>query len=280
MSHCLDIAVIAYNRPDKLHQCLLSLDLSRVHVFIDGPSNSTEIDAVLQCGNLCEDLDAVYTIRKANVGLAANIIMSVDHVLSYSETAIVVEDDVIVSPCAKEFLDRALVKFFDDEDVLQIGLYNPAATEHHGYVKLPRICSWGWATWRSRWATIKFNILDHKGCLTENKDKIMPDMYLMIRNQYEGQFTAWVARADLSRAINNQVVVYPSINLSRNFGADGSGINTPSTTKFDVNYSDTVDVDQLLAFEIPTGDIISNFQKFYTPSVKSRLRLWARNVGV
>lgn len=275
-----DIAVIAYNRPDKLRRSLSSLDIERVHVFIDGPAGYKDIDAVLQCREVCKAFGVKYTLRRTNIGLPANVIMSVDHVLGHSETVIVIEDDVVISPVAQNFLDRALIQFAKDSDVVQIGLYNPVFSEEKGYVKLPRICSWGWATWRDRWRAIDFNVKEYSDRLFEAKDKMMPDMYLMLRNQYEGRFSAWVARADFSRALNNQTVVYPSVSLSKNFGADGSGLNTPQTTKFDITYGVTVAADKLLATEIPVHKIMHEFNDFYRPPFKSQLRLWARKFGI
>lgn len=280
MNNARDIAVIAYNRPDKLRRSLSSLDLTRVHVFIDGPSGYTDIKKVYHCGRVCEEFGVEYTLRKTNIGLPANVIMSVDHVLSYSNTVIVIEDDVVISTTAQRFLDFGLRKFSDDNEVVQIGLYNPVFYEQNGFVKLPRICSWGWATWRDRWNSIDFNVEGYSDHLIEIKDKMMPDMYLMLRNQYEGRFSAWVARADFSRALNNQTVVYPSVSLSKNFGADGSGINTPSTTKFDLYFGVDVDADELLSTEISSHEIIDEFNHFYRPSFKSRLRLWARSLGI
>lgn len=281
-----NIVVTAFNRPEKLENVLSSLPKERVTVYIDGPRNESDAEGINKTIDICVKTGVTYVARERNAGLAKSVISAVNETLSLFETAIVVEDDVIVSPAGLRFLEAALDHYRDDEDVFQVGLYLPPHVSVPGEtvraVKIPRICSWGWGIWRDRWASIDWNCAQYSKSIFKAKELEFGgrDMKTMIINQLEGRPTGWVARADFNRALLRRVCIYPTIGLTKNIGTDGSGVNTPKTDRYDLNapidFKGDIEVDVVLEYD----SIRNDFESFYTRNLKSDLVVMLRRLGL
>src|SRR3990170_4410030 len=131
---------------------------SESELFIYSDAAKTEKDKKL----VAEVRDYIKTINgfrkviikesKENKGLALSITSGVSEILNKYDNAIILEDDLELSPFFLKYMNEALSLYEKEEDVISI----------HGYVypvkkKLPETFflrgadCWGWATWKRGW---------------------------------------------------------------------------------------------------------------------------------
>src|SRR5262245_39418317 len=112
------IILFAYKRPRHTLALLESLaanpEARRAHltIYCDGPKNCGEADAVVEVRRVarsrawCGHVDVVE--RSANMGLADSVIAGVTETLTRADDVIVLEDDLVLSPCFLRFMNAAL----------------------------------------------------------------------------------------------------------------------------------------------------------------------------
>lgn len=157
------VAIFAFNRPEKLQRlidslraCELSED-SHFIFFIDGPRHSREISVVKQVVEIAESSNLnSFEVQASDVnrGLRKSIYNGVRAVVNKYGTAIVLEDDLILSSIALRYFNEGLSHYVDNETVWSICGYVWNAQElsnHPRAVVLPLTNSWGWATWKRAW---------------------------------------------------------------------------------------------------------------------------------
>ena len=162
------IVVVAYNRPDKLRRLLQSLSRTlavhdrptKVIVSVDG--GHPETLAVARSSPI-EDVEVIaQTSRK---GLREHVLWCGDLCERYG-AIVVLEDDLILSPVALDFVARALPVVRQDPRVAALSLY---AFDTNEFSRLPlnrAECvgdifyartgsSWGQVWWRDKWAEFR-----------------------------------------------------------------------------------------------------------------------------
>ena len=109
------IVLFAYNRVHHLEQVVEALrknkeaEHSQLYVFVDGPANETQVDAVLKVTEFVNDLvwkgGKTVFISKFNKGLKKSIREGCDMVFANHDQAIILEDDIIVSAGFLNFMN-------------------------------------------------------------------------------------------------------------------------------------------------------------------------------
>ena len=159
-----------------------------IRCFVDGPSdNNTDITKVDEVKKVAlEYKEKFYDFKiisaNKNRGLAKSIISGVDSILKKYNSAIVLEDDILIHPNCIEYFEFFLNKFSDDQDIFSISAYNPANHEklvdyEFDIFSTLRMQCWGWATWKSRWLKVDWNV--------ENFNKILNDKYILEKYEKE-----------------------------------------------------------------------------------------------
>lgn len=241
MSALAPVVVFAYRRPDHLRNTLTSLmrcdgfRQSPVIVYCDGPSNAEEAAAVEVTRATAKALlgdRAEYHFSEVNLGLSRSVIAGVNDVIERFGRAIVVEDDLELSPVFLTFMNHALDCYADDENVFQVSGYMfdvPELKCTSSALFLPFTVSWGWATWKRAWnqfdplATGWEALRADKGlCRRFNLDGTY-DYATMLLRQMAGLRDSWAVRWYWSVFKANGLVLFPPVSLVRNTGFDGSG---------------------------------------------------------
>ena len=157
------IAIFTYRRPTHTRALLASLranpeaEKTVVYAFSDGPRSEADREAVdatrevLKQSGL-QNLRVI--IRERNMGLAANVIEGVTFVCHEHGRVIVLEDDLILSPTYLEYMNAALDRYANDENVFHVSgyMFPVRIRSRHDAVLLPlATCSGGWATWERAW---------------------------------------------------------------------------------------------------------------------------------
>lgn len=235
------IVIFAYRRSlhlkhtlQRLSQCKEFAD-SPVIIYVDGPRNKTEqadVEATRAVAKEMLGTRARYVFHEKNMGLARSVITGVNETLSLYGRAIVVEDDLWVSPQFLEFMNQALVRYADDDSVFQISGYmfgRPALKSQTKALFLPFIGSWGWATWHRAWRSFDPEATGWLSLRTDSEARRRfnldnsYDYATMLFSQMTGQGQSWAIRWYWSVFKADGLVLYPPVSLVRNTGLDGSG---------------------------------------------------------
>lgn len=255
------IVVFAYNRLDKIKNCIEALEKcdlaekSDLHVFADGYKSEKDrpfVDSVHEwLRNYKKENEAkdsafktvTLHIREKNVGLANSIISGVSEVISDSGRVIVVEDDLIVSKGFLRYMNSGLDFYKNNADIWAMASYGYDLEalkhyEHDVYLGY-RASSWGWATWEDRWATVDWEVTSY-GELEKSKDMQKKfcrgggDLYPMLQRQMRGESDSWAIRWNYAASMQDKLTVYPKYGLVSNKGFDGSGTHTKGHAPNDV----------------------------------------------
>ena len=241
MSTFAPVVVFAYRRPEHLRNTLASLmrcdgfGESPVIVYCDGARDESELALVMATREVAEamlGIRAEYRFSDTNQGLSRSVISGVSETLERFGRVIVVEDDLQLSVSFLTFMNRALEKYADEENIFQISGYQFNVQELKSKttsIFLPFTVSWGWATWKRAW--YKFDPLA-TGWDALRTDKILRRRFnldgnygyaTMLLRQMAGQRDSWAIRWYWTVFKFNGLVLFPPVSLVRNTGFDGSG---------------------------------------------------------
>ena len=245
-SEVAPIALFAFNRPSHLAQTLTALaqcsqaQESDLTIFCDGPRSDQDVEPVERVRAIARrwaDSGAFSQVtiieQPTNLGLAQSVIRGVTRILSESDTIIVLEDDMVVSPDFLRYMNNALALYRDESAVVSI----------HGFtmnvdIQLPQTFflrgadCWGWATWRRGWDLFESNsqlLLDRLDTSGEVDDFDFGGVYPyrdMLERQVQGSVDSWAVRWYASAFLENRLTLYPGKSLVRNIGQEGSGTHS------------------------------------------------------
>lgn len=157
------IVLFVFARPDHTCHTLTALAANELAqesdliVFADGARNDAEWAKVRKVRELVRGVHGFRSVtlieRMENYGLARNIIEGVTEVCSQRGRAIVMEDDIVTSPCFLKFMNQALDRYLNDKRVWHISGWNyPIDVAGMDEAFFWRVMNcWGWATWADRW---------------------------------------------------------------------------------------------------------------------------------
>jgi hypothetical protein len=285
------VTVFCYNRLDNLKVTITALQNNRLAfdsdliIFSDGPKNFKDQLGVKNVRDYLSRIDGFKSIKVhesiENKGLAKSIIDGVSKVLSYSETIIVLEDDVKTSSNFLLFMNLALNRFEYDKNVFSISGYNYPfkATEPlmDAYF-LPRICSFAWATYKRCWIDVNWRInevnSDVFGDLNALKQGFNAggsDLYTLFKKDRAAQINSWAIRWSYHQYLNKGLTLYPAISKVKNIGFEKGATNSNTFNKYFSELDDGLNE----SFTLP-GDVclhhhnLKSLQSFY--SLKNRIK--------
>jgi len=252
------VAVFAFNRPVHLRKTLDALAISdvvprvAVTVFCDAPRSESDAAACRQVRKVAEEprrfLSTEVVCRDRNLGCAGSVIDGVNQILRDADRVIVVEDDIVLSPQALEYLRRALEEYEDKQAVYSIAAWAPPfpvvpADYPYSSYFFPRFHCWGWATWRDRWARNDWTVKGYpeysaRAFLREAHALSGDDLPAMLWAQMRGEIDSWAVRAEYTRFLLGGVTLYPRQSLALNIGMDGSGRHCAASTKYGTTLAD------------------------------------------
>jgi Glycosyl transferase family 2 len=249
------IAIFGFNRPIHLENCIQSLLKnpefldSQVHIFIDGPRSSSERNLVNQTVDSVKFLESRKNVKfhlsKKNLGLANSIIGGVTAILEESETVIVLEDDLEVSPKFLKYMNEALSKYSECSVIASISGYSyPLFPKPSSSFFLRGAESWGWATWKTRWcyfepdAAMLAAEIRSKNLVSEFNLQDRYGYFEMLEDQSRGRNDSWAIRWHALCFLNNWLTLYPAESLVLNRGEDGTGTHAGKRSAPKVQFSE------------------------------------------
>ncbi len=247
------IIFFAYKRPFHTFHSLKALSEnieskeSDLIAYIDGPTNIKElhlIDSVEKIINSFKQNFKSLKIYRSeiNKGLAKNIRDGITNTLKTYENVIALEDDVCVSSSFLKYMNEALKKYQNNNEVWHINGYNlPIDSDvNKEFVFLRLMFCWGWATWRDRWFSfINDNLAQDPYHLSFIFNKEMRrDLDLGLRispfwsqvEQNKNNKSTWAIFWYCHIFLKNGLCLTPSKSFTNNIGLDKSGINCGSNS--------------------------------------------------
>lgn len=237
------LAVFLYNRPAHTDTLLRSLARCRgleqvqLHFFCDAAKKYADRDRVRKVRSLADHFLAKHPGIKVeqakNKGLAASIIEGVSRLLDQFESAIVLEDDLVLNADFLSYHLAALQRYRSEDAVLQISGSNfeRASPPSTRCFFLPFISTWGWSTWKRAWSRFEPDeIRRHPPVLTGEVRRAfdMGGTYpysRMLEYALRGNNSSWGALWNWHVFSQRGVVLYPARSLIYNTGFDGSGVH-------------------------------------------------------
>ena len=242
------LVLFVYNRAKHTQETLRALTANRLaektplYIYSDGPRSDADAAAVARVRELCSAVTGFASVTiyesRDNKGLADSIISGVTEQIAVHGRIIALEDDLVTSPNFLLYMNSALDHYESDPAAFSIGGYSfpphsgfavPATYPWDTY-SINRCCSWGWATWYSRWERIvwdKEHFVDFFQNVTEQSDfnQSGPDKTGMLRQYCDGKLDVWAIRFCYAHFVNRMNCIYPAHSLVSNIGFDRSGIH-------------------------------------------------------
>jgi hypothetical protein len=164
------LALAALARSERFDECHL-------HIYCDGsksPEQAAGVEASRQVARQwASQRGAEVTERAGNLGLAQSIVTGVTELCERYGRAIIVEDDLIVSPDFVSYMLQALDRYQDAPNVYQISGYMFPAMHpvQPDAFFLPMSTTWGWATWARAWRIFDWNAAGAAEQLADSQTK-------------------------------------------------------------------------------------------------------------
>lgn len=248
------VAVIGYNRPQHIRNCLESLaanpksSQSEIYCFLDGPRSLDDSSRVQQVRRIVREAQGFGSKkifeRDRNWGLSRNVIDGVTRVLSEHKRVIVVEDDLVVSSGFLRYMNKALDLYHASPQVFSVSAYNypgrllriPDNYPYDAFFVMRHMC-WGWATWRDRWKRVDWQVHGYQTLRADESWKRSLregglDLLGMLDEQMNGQIDSWAIRWTYAHFANHAVCLVPVHSLVNNMGTDGSGVHMNASLRY------------------------------------------------
>ena len=241
------IIIIAFNRANILYEAINSLKKSAlshqipVLFFIDGARNQNDLINIARTVNVAKDFlrnrnqnikshDRLYISNK-NMGLSYSVTNAIDETFKNFESALILEDDILLKEKSLEYCIKMLKKYKEDPEIMSICLNTPInyITKTNLFIKSKRATCWGWATWREKWRLM----IDKKDISSEiledfidiYKEEVGLDSLNNLNTLINKNRDIWACRWIYSHVNNNKLSIIPRESFTQNIGLNGSGMN-------------------------------------------------------
>jgi hypothetical protein len=294
------IVLFCYKRLDTLIQTVEALQKnylaaeSDLIIFSDAAKNNLDklqVNAVREYIKNIEGFNSVEIhCAEANKGLATSIIDGVSLVLNDHEFVIALEDDLETTPNFLDFMNSSLNTYASEEKVFSISGYSFALNlraEQGDVYFLNRGWSWGWATWKSRWDKVDWDVKEYSTFSNDRKRKKDfakggSDLNQMLKKQMNGRLDSWAIRWFFNQFLICGLTLYPNYSLVNNIGFGNEATHTKGSNK---RYRPELNNGTKRSFEFPSNVELSKepqkefLKKMgYLSRIKSRLTNMLGNV--
>ena len=239
------VVIFCYNRSIQLQETLEHLKKNKLSIhsefiiFQDGAKKVNDIEHQ-KVSRLIESFEIgkekVIIKRAQNVGLYGSITSGLNEVFEKYDKAIIIEDDIIVSPSFLDYMNYCLNKFQNNPQIGTIsGFSYKMPFDLPKYYFLKGANPWGWATWKDRWNLFEGDAHKLENEIRKHRNKEEWDYgnnLQMLRDQIDGKISSWLICWHTSLFLKNKITLFPSHSLVHNAGFDGSGTHSKNKVNF------------------------------------------------
>ncbi len=254
----MDIATVlfTYNRSRHTGKVLEALSQNTVlpeklYIFQDGLKKEEHRMEWERVNELIHQVDFCPTqlrVLDQNIGVAKSVVSGINYVLEKHDAVIVIEDDCMPAASFMAFMKQCLEKYGENRQVYSISGYTwpmNMKKDQYDIYGCGRTSSWGWGTWKERWAEYSF---DNDILKRLKNDEMMSlalatwgnDCEQMLLETVSGTLDAWDIYWTLHVFEKNGICINPYEPLIKNIGLDGSGVHCGVDKQFWVELSKEV----------------------------------------
>ena len=241
----IPILFIFFNREDialKAFDMIRAVRPTRLYLSQDGPridrGEEEQRKLIRIRKHIIERIDWECTVHQRfmnkNLGCAMGVKTAIDWIFETEKYGIILEDDCVVSKSFFPFMEDILVRYKDDQRIGMVAGTNPIE-KYRGRTSFHfsrfKSC-WGWATWARAWKnmdmdmtwreTDMMSVINNSGFNSRHNSKWHFQLKCIDRNHV----SAWDWQWYFSLAAQNQLCVYPALNLVSNIGNDSEATHT------------------------------------------------------
>lgn len=239
------ILFLIFSRPDTTRQVferIRQIRPSRLYVAADAPREARP-EEKLRCAQTraiinqidwpCE-LKTLY--RDANLGCKMAVSSAITWFFEQEEYGVILEDDCLPDLSFFPFCEELLIKYKDDDRIGHIGANNffPSIVKQGLSYDLCSICHiWGWASWRRTWKNydVNFSYWEEakkhpamlKSLFRNNWERIYFSSFIADTLAGDRGINTWDVQYFFMLRAQNQLSVYPAVNLVTNIGLNTVG---------------------------------------------------------
>lgn len=243
------ILFLVYNRPTQTNltfKSIRSIKPSKLYISADGPRANSSQDRDLSqqvkkiVSNIDWECDVKYKYESYNMGCGAGVKSGIDWLFENEKLGIILEDDVLAEETFFTFCEELLLKYRDDERISMIAGTNHIQYEpsNFSYFFSKNKACWGWATWKRAWKNMDYEMNWRDGFQSSDVIQNMSVNNRSLRHWRRtislidaGKVNAWDWQWYFSVASQNQLTIFPSVNLVSNIGFGESATHTKGKAK-------------------------------------------------
>lgn len=233
--------LFTYNRPWHTQMVLESLSNSitlpeKMYIFHDGKKDTTneekwsKVETIIRNVDWC---DCEVITSEINKGLADSVVLGINYVIANYDAVIVLEDDCVPHRMFMDYMIMSLNKYKNQKQVYCINASSepvdvpPNGTDAYF---IGRMNSWGWATWKDRWAYYDrdYRIIGEikKNSEINEWNQIWgQDLEPTVLSNVQGETDSWAVFWALSIIRQKGLCLAPYKSFIDNIGFDGSGVH-------------------------------------------------------
>lgn len=231
------VLFLIFNRLDTTKQVFEAIRLARpprLYIAADGPRDSRpdedkKVKAVRSyvMDHIDWDCEVKTLFREKNLGCKYAVSSAIDWFFDNEEMGIILEDDCLPSKSFFRFCDELLVRYLNDDHIMQISGFNPLSTYpiDTSYVFSRFGPTWGWATWQRAWKRYdikmpswpekRANLLREEFVQSEAEQKWRQKIFDQV---YYNKLDTWDYQWSYTKHLNRGLCIIPRINLVSNVG--------------------------------------------------------------
>ncbi len=288
VNQTIPVALFVYKRLEHLSNTISSLvnnNLSNkvdLYLFSDGPKNVKDKPYVENIRKFIRTLNHFNSITiiesHANNGLSKSIISGVTKVLESHDRAIIIEDDLVLSPYFLTYMIQALNWYQVNSQRGSIHGYTlPVKNPLPDTFFLKGADCWGWGTWKRAWDTFE---KDGTRLLNQLQDRKLIKQFdfdglvgnsQMLKDQIASKNDSWAIRWHASCFLNNMVTLHPGKSLVKNIGLDGSGEHCVADLNLNLNSNLSTHAISVNPIAIKESPLAYQLYKDYYRSIRRSL---------
>lgn len=263
------ILLFTYKRYESLKDTVQALQQNQLaaesdlYIFSDGCKKDSDLEQVNKVREFIKTISGFKSIKiteqQKNKGLANSIIDGVTSVMEFSDTVIVMEDDLYTTPNFLTFMNKALERYAGEPKVFSVSGYSfdfkPSTTNTDDAYFIKRGWSWGWATWKDRWKQVDWQVSDYESFRADKKKQKEfaqggTDLNIMLHRQVNGLIDSWAIRWFYHQYKIGGLSLYPVHSKVRNNGFDEYATHTKGGA---YRFAPSLDEEQLTDFKFPAA---------------------------
>ena len=251
--HDIPVLFLIFNRPDttvQVFERIRQVKPAKLYVAADGAREGRP-DEAKRCAETRSVIDRIdwpcevkTLFRNKNLGCKIAVSEAITWFFEQEEYGIILEDDCLPNLSFFPFCEELLIRYKDDERIGHIGgncFFHGIVNDGLSYDFCSMSHIWGWASWRRVWKNYDVNFSYwNEAMQNRNKRKslfknLCEEIYFtsFIADTLRGNkgINTWDIQYLYMLRVQNQLAIYPEVNLVTNIGLHSDDATHPVSRK-------------------------------------------------